>query len=315
MIPKRKKTWLLAEWLGTSMLGPLPDAPAINRLYAKVAYWLYNNRRFPDLANPKTFNEKLIRLKLSDEARAPVRSRITDKELVKDYVTRMIGPGHVVPTLAILKTAAEIDRFEFPLPCVVKPTHSSQEVMHFGDAQPADEERRLLKYWLKKSYFAANREPNYRDLEHKIIVEPVIGGAFGAIEDVKVLCFHGRPKLIQIDHNRFGAHGRDYFDVAGRRLPIQMRKPPADLPFPHPGKLAQIIELARRLSEGFSFLRVDFYVDGPRLLIGELTSFTTNCTVPFQPESADRIIARLFDEPSLEITPALFGVPERELAA
>lgn len=307
MVPKRKTKWLIGEWLGTVVFGPIPDHPAFNRFYAVVAYAWFNGLRLPDLRRPRTFNEKLIGLKLSDEARAPIRTTITDKALVKDHVTRIIGPGHVVPTLAILRTPQEIDTFVFPLPCVVKPTHSSQEVMHLDAAQPTDEERRLLKYWLKKSYFDANREPNYRNLEHKIIVEPVIGGAFGAIADVKILCFHGRPKLIQIDHNRFDGHGRDYFDIEGRRLPIEMRKPAANMPFAHADELPRMLEMARALSAGFSFLRVDFYVDAGHLLIGELTSFTTNCTIPFRPASADLLIARLFDEPDLEISPAAFA--------
>lgn len=310
MVPKRKKVWLFAEWLGTAALAPVPDHPWANRLYAEIAYARFNHWRFPDLRAPKTFNEKLIGLKLSDEARAPIRTLITDKELVKAHVTGALGPGHVVPTLAVLKTAGEIDRFAFPLPCVVKPTHSSQEVMHLDKAQPTAEERRLLKYWLKKSYFTANREPNYRDLEHKIIVEPVIGGAFGAIDDVKVLCFHGRPKLIQIDHNRFGAHGRDYFDVAGRRLAVEMRKPAAGEPFPYAEELPRILDMARKLSAGFTFIRVDFYVDAGRLIIGELTSFTTNCTIPFRPASADLLFARLFDDPDLEISPEALAAAE-----
>jgi hypothetical protein len=270
-------------------------------------YFFYNHYTFPNLSQPRYFNEKLINLKISDEARDPLRARVTDKELVKQHVTAMFGPGYVTPTLGIIRRARDVDSYSFPLPCVVKPTHSSQEVMCFTDRQPNDEERRTLKYWLKKSYFKANREPNYRHLEHKLIVEPILGGAFGGIEDVKVLCFHGKPKLIQVDHARYGEHRRDYFDIKGRALPVTMRKQAANLPFPFPEKLGEILAMSEKLSAGFSFIRADFYVVDERILVGELTSFPTNCTVPFQPLSADLIIARLFDEPDLEISPATFA--------
>ncbi len=307
MTPKRKRWWLALELIGTLLFWLLPNGARANTAVAHVYYAAYNGLRLPNLKSPRSFNEKLIGLKLSEEARAPLRRLMTDKELVKGHVEKIIGPGHVVPTLAVLRTKAEVDSFVFPLPCVVKPTHSSQEVMHFDRQQPDAAERRTLKYWLWKSYFAANREPNYAGLEHKLIVEPIIGGAFGAIEDVKVLCFHGRPKLIQVDHNRYSGHKRDYFDIRGRLLPIAMRKAPAGLAFPYPDKLAPLLDYAARLSAGHSFLRVDFYIVGDDILVGELTSFPTNCTVPFKPDAADRAIARLFDEPDLDVGPSLFA--------
>ncbi|MBB5517699.1 ATP-grasp fold amidoligase family protein [Amphiplicatus metriothermophilus] len=308
MSATRSRWWLLLEWAGATLLRAAPDVQPVNAALARLYYFFYNRRRFPNLRTPRHFNEKLIRLKLSAEARDPLRRRLTDKEHVKAHVEARFGPGHVAPTLAVLRAPEEVDAFAFPLPCVVKPTHSSQEVMFLDDVQPGRAERARLKYWLRKDYFAANREPNYKGLEKKLIVEPVLGGAFGRIEDVKVLCFHGRPKLIQVDYGRYAEHRRDYFDIAGAPLPIRMRVPPAGSPFPYPDMMSRILEMAERLSAGFTFIRVDFYVVDGAALVGELTSFPTNCTVPFEPLSADLILARLFDEPNLEITPTLFGV-------
>lgn len=309
MTPKRKAWWLLLEWIGATFFALLPDVDPVNRALARIYYFFYNGFRLPNLRAPRAFNEKLILLKLSGEARDPLRTRLTDKELVKQHVTAMFGPGHVVPTLAVLRTAREVDSFAFPTPCVVKPTHSSQEVMHL-EGQPTREARATLKYWLKKSYFTANREPNYKHLERKLIVEPVIGEAFGAIEDVKVLCFHGRPKFIQVDHARFNRHERDYFDIQGRLLPISMRKPSAGLSFPFPEKLTEMLSMAAALSKGFTFIRIDYYVAEGRVLVGELTSFPTNCTVPFRPLEADFRIAELFENPDIAITPASLGAPQ-----
>lgn len=312
MTPKRKHSWLLLEWIGTVLFGLVPDTRFFNSILSQFMFMLTNRLALPDLKHPQTFNDKLMTLKVSDEARAPIRTRVTDKELVKDYVAEIVGPGHVVPTLAILRTAEEVDAFAFPLPSVVKPTHSSQEVMMFRDRQPDARERRILRYWLWKSYFAANREPNYRHLEKKLIVEEAIGGGLGSIDDIKVLCFHGRPKFIQVDYGRFGDHRRDYYDLAGRLLPVEMRKPSGGRAFPFPDKLTRLLDLSAALSQGFSFIRVDFYIAGEAILVGELTSFPTNCTVPFKPEFADRMIARLFDEPDLEVSAALFAEPQRQ---
>jgi hypothetical protein len=308
MQPQRKRSHLALELLGTVLFGWMPDWRFVNEGVAQLYYWWINGRR-ADLKNPQSFNEKMILSKLSAEGRSQARRTITDKEFVKTRVTALIGPGHVVPTLAILRTIGEIDRFEFPLPCVVKPTHSSQEIMVFETAQPTRDQRRSLKYWLIKSYFSANREPNYKGLEHKLIVEPVVGGAFGSIDDIKVFCFHGRPKLIQIDRGRFrGEHRRDFYDVDGQFLPIEIKYPSEGAPFDYRAQLHEIVALSRTLSAGFDFLRVDFYISGGEVIVGELTSYPSNCVHDIRPPEADRIVAALFEDPDLPITPEAFGM-------
>lgn len=313
MAEKRALSWLALEWFGTVVLGVLPDTKRVNEALARLFYWAYN-RALPDLVSPRGFNERLIRLKLSEEARDPVRGRVTDKELLKDHVNRLAGPGHVVPTLAVLRSAEEVDRYEFPAPCVVKPTHSSQEVLCLRAGQPTAAERRKMKYWLWKSYFSASREPNYKNLEHKLIVEPVIGGAFGLLEDVKVWCFHGRPKLIQVDHDRHSHHQRDLFSVEGALLPIERLAPRAGRPFAYEKQLPELLRLSRILSMGFSFVRIDFYVVGDAILVGEISSFADGCVSPFKPASADAIVGRLFDEPDLPLGPDAFADRRPEAA-
>ncbi|MEE2690182.1 MAG: ATP-grasp fold amidoligase family protein [Pseudomonadota bacterium] len=307
MTPKRKQSWLLLEWVGTVLFGILPDTRFVNRALSRIIFMFTNWFDQPNLKNPTRFNEKLMLLKHSDEARTPLRTRVTDKEFVKAFVTEKVGPGHVVPTLAILKTPKEVDTFQFPLPCVIKPTHSSQEVMIFRDRQPDAKDRKRMKYWLWKNYYSSSREPNYRDLDKKLIVEKVIGGGLGVVEDVKVMCFHGKPKFLFVIRDKFGgASSRDFHTVKGEWLPIIMRHAPSGLPFPHPDKLAELLEISKTLSAGFTFMRVDFYIADGQVLVGELTSFPTNCTVPFKPASADLTLARLFDEPDLELTPDMF---------
>jgi hypothetical protein len=303
---ERKKSWLFWEWVGTILFGAMPDVRPVNRFLARAFYFFMNYYTLPDLRTARQFNEKLINFKTSGEASDALRTHVTDKEFVKAFVTDKIGPGHVVPTLAVLRTPKEIDEFQFPLPCVIKPTHSSQEVMLLEDHQPTEKERRRLRYWLWKSYFAASREPNYKNLEKKLIVEPVIGGNFGAVEDIKVMCFFGKPKLIHVDRGRYHDHHRDYFDATGRPLPIELKYEAAGLPFPFPEKLAEMLAICETLTAGFKFIRVDFYVAGGAVLVGELTSFPSNCVHDFRPRDADRRIARALDDPAFEITPELF---------
>ena len=53
----------------------------------------------PDFEQPKTFNEKITWMKLYYQD--PLMIRCADKYAVKEYVNSVLGPGHVVPVLAV----------------------------------------------------------------------------------------------------------------------------------------------------------------------------------------------------------------------
>ena len=77
------------------------------------------HRRFPI---KKLFSEEFFRLKISDEIEDPLRQFTSDKELVKLFVKSIVGEKYNVPTLKILRNEADIDSYEFPTRCCIKPT-------------------------------------------------------------------------------------------------------------------------------------------------------------------------------------------------
>ena len=76
---------------------------------------------FPDFKNPKTFNEKLQWLKLYD--RKPVYSTMVDKYEVKEYVGKIIGDEHIIPTIGVFDRFDDIDFESLPNRFVIKCTH------------------------------------------------------------------------------------------------------------------------------------------------------------------------------------------------
>lgn len=50
-----------------------------------------------------------------------------------------------------------------------------------------------------------------------------------------------------------------------------------------------MIEISKNLSKGFPHVRVDFYIENNKLLIGELTFFTTGGYGPLSPTRYDAI--------------------------
>ena len=203
----------------------------------------------------------------------PLRQFVTDKEYVKQYVTAVVGRRYAMETFQVLRTDEDVDRLELTrFPCVVKPTHSSGQVLILhGPTEPVDRER--LKSWLHRDYYRLTREQNYKYLRHKIIVEEFFSeDGRTAPSDYKVFCFDGVPKFIQVDSDRFVDHTRNLYDTAWKRLPYVYHYPARTQDDPPPPQLEQMLDIASKLSCPFSVIRVDLYTDGTTVKVGELTN-------------------------------------------
>ena len=87
-------------------------------------------------------------------------------------------------------------------------------------------------------------------------------------KDYKLFCFHGVPKMIQVDAERFHRHTRNFYDVRWNRLPVTYLYPrgPED---EEPPLLEEMLGVASQLASKFSFVRVDLYANRRACLRGE----------------------------------------------
>lgn len=53
-----------------------------------------------------------------------------------------------------------------------------------------------------------------------------------------------------------------------------------------------MIELSRKLSKGYPFMRTDFYVVNGKIYFGEITLYPASGATPFVPEEYDLIFGR-----------------------
>ena len=144
----------------------LPDTNLFNLIYSEIGYV----SRFGRLANvrrPRCFNEHLMRLKCSDEMRRPLRTFVSDKELVKIYVRGCLGEGYTPKTLAILRQPEEIERYAFPSRFAAKPAHGFNDVIIKRGEVVTPADRAAMKRWIGENYFHRGREPQYRFVEPK----------------------------------------------------------------------------------------------------------------------------------------------------
>lgn len=75
----------------------------------------------------------------------------------------------------------------------------------------------------------------------------------------------------------------DFFDMNYQRLPIRMKDPNSNEPAVKPIEFEEMKFLARKLSQGVPFLRVDFYIIDHQVYFGELTFFHNAGFGPINP--------------------------------
>ena len=252
-------------------------------------------RRHPNLRNPRRFTDRLYGLKVDGSLSDPLYQFVTDKEFAKQYIESAVGPGYAPETYRVLRNAGDVRAFVPDIaPCVLKPTHlSGPAIFHNAPEEPPD--RRTLLEWLNEERYSATREANYRHLRPKVIVEEFLSeDGVSVPKDYKLFCFHGVPKLIQVDSNRFGEHTRNFYDIGWSRLPVTFRYPsgPEDR---RPHMLEEMLSVAKRLACRFFFVRVDLYSSQAGVRVGELTFCPEGADAILLPPVADIEFARLFD--------------------
>ncbi|MBP8198071.1 MAG: hypothetical protein KAX64_05870 [Chromatiaceae bacterium] len=275
----------------------LPDTNFLNLIYSQLGYF----RRFGRLANvrhPRCFNEHLMRLKCSDEMRRPLRTFVSDKELVKLYVRGCLGEGYTPKTLAVLRQPEEIECYAFPPRFAAKPAHGFNDVIIKKGEAVTPTDRAAMKRWIGENYFNRGREPQYRFIEPKVIVEEFIGEGDDVPVDIKVYCYYGVTRFIEVDFCRFHSLRREIFDADGQPLDIEFLFPRGGHPLPCPDLLPELRRVAETLAADFSFVGVDLYVVGNRILVGELTSTPENCQATFRPVEGGLFLGGFFERPT-----------------
>lgn len=233
----------------------------------------------------------LYRLKTGPEILDPLRVRVSDKQFVKEYVREIVGDEYNVPTIAVLESFQEVQDFDFPQDCVIKPTHSSQEVYYRRNGEEIDYGR--IEFWFYHNYYLHKwRERNYRSLQPKVIVEPFLFG-LQELSDYKIFCFNGEPKLLQVHGNRYSGHTQACFDADWNLLPVEINFPLPEVTPERPGCLAEMLTIARKMSAEFSFIRVDLYVHGDEIRVGELTNLPEGGYMLIGPDGAGEYVSNL----------------------
>lgn len=266
----------------------LPD-----RAYLRLLFWAKMGKKL-DLDNPKTFNEKLQWLKLYN--RRPEYTRMVDKHAVKQLVAERVGEQYVIPTLGVWDSFDQIDFDSLPDKFVLKTTHGGggSGVVLCRDKATFDkaDARRKLETSLRSDIYRSLREWPYKDVPKRILAEALLEDSALAdqvkdLVDYKFYCFNGEPTYCQVIADRRSNETIDFFDNDWNHLPFRGLNPkclPAQRPIDKPKNLAKMLEIARKLATGTTFLRVDLYEVNDKVYFGETTLYPASGIGTFTPE-------------------------------
>lgn len=256
---------------------------------------LIEDRRFPNLRNPRTFNEKLNAHKLATVGN-PLMVQLADKIEVKAFVAERIGEQHLIPTLWHGENLPPRNERNWPRPYVIKSSHGSNHTIFVRNDEPDwDQIEATTAKWLKQEFGRWAYEWVYLEMTPRLLIEPFIGDGSQVPTDYKFFCFDGQPRIIQVDVGRYDGHRRSFHDLDWGHANIQSRKQQAtELP-PKPEKLDEMIRIAKDLSRDFPFVRVDLYeVDG-QVLFGEMTFFPQGGMHKFSTPAAQKMFSDFWD--------------------
>lgn len=273
----------------------MPDAEYISRKFSAV----FGHRL--SLETPRTFNEKLQWLKLYD--RNPEYTVMVDKYKVRDYISDKIGSQYLIPLIGVWDDPNEIDFGVLPDKFVIKCNHDSGRGMCICKDKSTLNIRRVksnLRRGLRQNYYLTGREWPYKDVPRKIIAEQFMKSDAGGLTDYKIHCFNGEPKLILVCKDRFTSTGltEDFFTPNWEHLDIRRPTyPNSSAEIAQPAELFEILALAKKLSEGIPFLRVDFYIIEHKVYFSELTFYPASGFEKFVPERWDEILGSWLELP------------------
>ena len=259
-----------------------------NEFLSKLYYKKVLNKHL-DLSKPRTFNEKIQWCKLYYYPFCRGVIECTDKYAVRNYLKKRGFEDSLTPLLGVWNNANEIIWDELPEKFVLKCNHGCAYNIVVEDKTQLDLKKTIkqLNKWLREDFGSFNVEIHYSKIKpRRIICEEYLGSK---ITDYKFFCFNGVPKYIMVTedlvHDRQAKVG--FFNLDGTKMELTRNDYGIIKNIELPAFYESMLEMARKISTGFPFVRVDFFLANGRYYFAELTFTPGAGMMPFDPEKYD----------------------------
>ncbi|MCF2857428.1 glycosyltransferase [Pseudoalteromonas sp. SMS1] len=254
------------------------------KLYRDLRFYvsfLVKNKYLPSFFSRKSFNEKVIyrKRKWSNS----LFSVCSDKIESKNYVSKIIGEEIIIPNLYVgdLPSMSIVKGIlEEHGDCFIKANHNSGPVYKLSVGDSEEKIATILSCiakQLKIDFGYIQNESWYSQIKRQVLIEKQLKTSEdnGELRDYKFHVFEGhdgdRNFVLQVDYNRSSNHNRSLFDSNLNHIDIELDYPCINKAFSKPVNFQKMVDIAIKLSEPFSYVRVDLYNIGGEIYFGELT--------------------------------------------
>lgn len=268
----------------------------IKRLPAKLVLNIENLRGYKRLLKKNRieyFGEKIQWIKLYGNLET--YKDLVDKYRVREYVEKKIGKKYLTEIIKVYSSTNEINFEELPDRFVLKLNTGSGYNIICKDKEKINRKKviKQLNNWLKEDYFKIKKEPQYKNIEKKIICEKYMENKKGELLDYKLFCFNGKAEFIEVDFDRFENHAMNFYDLKWNLMDLKKGKyPNYSGKLEKPENLNEMIEVAEKLSEELPFARIDLYDVDNKIYFGEITLTPAGGLTPFIPLDKDLLYAK-----------------------
>lgn len=289
------KYWLMQNYqFAKAYIDWIRGAPKLHRRFFRNHGYQLN------LENPQTFSEKVQWRKLYDKN--SIFSALSNKYLVREYIADRLGHDRAQELLVpLLQYSKDPDRIYFealPAQFVLKATHGSGMNLIVEDRSKLDHAatRALMKRWLNTHYGLRDHEWNYTKTEKGILAETFIANSDKLI-DIRLYFFDGKMQFFSTRKARGESFAFAFFNADKKRLNVGYQGKQVDMEVVPISNLDEMVELGKILAEQMDFVRVDFLCTPERFYIGELTQHPNSGSVPFDPQSFDKVLGSYWSLP------------------
>ena len=273
-----------------------------DRIMIPIQYKIKTGNKL-NLNNPIRYTEKLQWYKL--HYRKPIMTRCSDKYEVRTFVEER-GLGDLLNGFyAVYESPEDIDFESLPNSFAMKMTVGSGMNYFVSDKGKEDIRslRRMAREWFAADSSSYGREWCYYNIKPRIIFEELLPmDERDDLPDYKFFCFDGEPYCLytMIDYTKNHDNGRlGFFDKNFNLLPYHRKDfKPIEEQLPKPRNFEYMVECARKLSEGFPHVRVDFYDISGKIVFGEMTFYNASGYTVFEPDEFDFILGEQFVLPN-----------------
>lgn len=252
------------------MTGGLYKVSAVKK--AKIDYRLATGKKL-NLKNPQNLNEKLqwLNLYTYDERKV----KCADKYFAREYIIKHGLEEYLPKLIGVYENVDDIDFEKLPEKFALKCTHGAgfNIICKNKSILDIEKSKKDLNKWLHTDFGISAGEMHYSKMKPRIICEEFLDGLDNEVPiDYKFFCFNGVPRFLEVCTGRFKDLKFSFYDMDLNFLDYQSKKYKGKSKFINkPESFDKMKEIAKSLSNGFNFVRVDLFDINGKPYIGEMT--------------------------------------------